>query len=466
MEIYTLMTNAKCFKMITVLLFLIIFTSETLAKDPAGKTMLTRGDVKAISSEEALQRLLKRRSVIFTDDKVITGQESRTQLRMTDGSMIAIKENTELIIDEYKFNIENEPDSVVLNLVQGGLRSITGAIKAEKGQYKLKTPIGSIGIRGTHYEVVIMGDIVWIGVWDGAIDVTLTSGEGELLSLGAGENYSYASIDSSGFITRYLEPPKVLERGLSSNIPKQVVIPLSDNTPKVDVVAQKPKGETTDTQNPKGDDSDVQGSKGKDAYAQNPKDEDTDDQEPKGEGTYAQIPNDDAFAPPKPTDVGNDVALIITSIDEGSTEFINNDVLNSLQPQNVFDLVTERQGTIEYADADVSSDFNLTNFTASMAINFDSGLISNGTLSFNDDRSTDPWNAVFNGNMRLSNEQVNLDVDITFASHGDKLADGDISAGFIDVLGLDAISGAFELYEIDEDVRVDGSYTLKNSERP
>jgi hypothetical protein len=101
-----------------------------------------------------------------------------------------------------------------------------------------------------------------------------------------------------------------------------------------------------------------------------------------------------------------------------------------------------------------------------MAINFDSGLISNGTLSFNDDRSTDPWNAVFNGNMRLSNEQVNLDVDITFASHGDKLADGDISAGFIDVLGLDAISGAFELYEIDEDVRVDGSYTLKNSERP
>ena len=130
----------------------------SLANIVAGKTMIATGNVKAISIDNEEKRRLKRRSSVFTNDVVVTGTASKTQLRMSDGSMIALKENTELIISQYNFNSGAEKNSAVLDLVKGGLRSITGAIKADNGQYQLKTPVGSIGIRGTHYEIEIVAD--------------------------------------------------------------------------------------------------------------------------------------------------------------------------------------------------------------------------------------------------------------------------------------------------------------------
>ena len=67
--------------------------------------------------------------------------------------MIALKENSELVIANYQYSGETGEGSVAMELLKGGLRSVTGAIKSESGDYNLKTPVGSIGIRGTHFEV-------------------------------------------------------------------------------------------------------------------------------------------------------------------------------------------------------------------------------------------------------------------------------------------------------------------------
>lgn len=396
------MNKLNAIKIIMNVMFFSLFISSSNAADEVGKTMIARGEVQAGSSEQVNKRPLKRRSSIFENDIISTGASSKTQLRMTDGSMIAMKENTELVIAEYTYNSENGKNSAVLDLVQGGLRSITGAIKAEKGDYKLTTPIGSIGIRGTHFEVELLNGTVWIAVWDGAIDVLLSTGlkSGSMLSLGVGENYSYAAIDKEGVVTTYIEPPQIFEQGMSSKATEITKKSTNDDTAtKVDVKRS----------------------------------------------AYEEI----------------NTALIISSIEEGYTEFISYDELNSLAPQNTYELVAAKQGTIEYSAATVISDYNLSNFTAGMEIDFDTGRISNGQLSFNDDRSSDAWNAVFNGNMHIKNDAVFLEVGITFASHGNNLADGIISANFIDFFGLDAVSGGFQLHEQTGDVEVDGSYLIR-----
>lgn len=83
-----------------------------------------------------------------------------------------------------------------------------------------------------------------------------------------------------------------------------------------------------------------------------------------------------------------------------------------------------------------------------MVIYCDTGRISNEQLSFNDDRRTEAWNAVFNGNMHITDDDtVLLETGITFASHGNNVAEGNISANFIGFYGLDAVSGGFQLYE-------------------
>jgi hypothetical protein len=85
-------------KSVVFLSVLMAMNSELFAKEIAGKTIITRGVVQATDSLPGLQRILKRRSPIYGTDVVTTELGSKAQLRMTDGGMIALKENSELLI--------------------------------------------------------------------------------------------------------------------------------------------------------------------------------------------------------------------------------------------------------------------------------------------------------------------------------------------------------------------------------
>lgn len=89
-----------------------------------------------------------------------------------------------------------------------------------------------------------------------------------------------------------------------------------------------------------------------------------------------------------------------------------------------------------------------------MTIDFEKSTVPEGNMSFED--AGGEWFATFDGVINV--EQ--LDLDITYASHGDNLADGDIDAFFFG--DLDSIYGEFTLEEIaNPDVRVTGKFNIK-----
>ncbi|WP_157964805.1 FecR family protein [Algibacillus agarilyticus] len=193
----------------------LLLPTQLCALEAAGKTILARGDVKANNDDKT--RKLKRRSPIYDVDTVITGANSRAQLRMSDGGMLALQENTHLEISKYEYDAEKNKGSAVMNLISGGIRTVTGKLKSENGDYKLETPVGSIGIRGTHYEIEIINGELFIAVWDGAIDISVEVGGSEQqVSLGDNEDFAYAKIDESGEVTELLEPPENFNEGHSS----------------------------------------------------------------------------------------------------------------------------------------------------------------------------------------------------------------------------------------------------------
>ena len=102
---------------------------------------------------------------------------------MSDGGLIALKENSELNIANYEFNSTTQQGSASIELIKGGLRSISGVIKKNGGAYSVKTPVGSIGIRGTHFELQLIDGDMYVAVWDGAIDLTLE--DQSVVSLGS-----------------------------------------------------------------------------------------------------------------------------------------------------------------------------------------------------------------------------------------------------------------------------------------
>lgn len=143
-----------------------------LSQEQAGKTLLAKGKVVALSLDTSQVRSLKRRTPVFKIDQVSTSDASQAQLKMVDGALLALKENTALNIEEYFLNNNGQGGSVVMELVSGGLRTITGTIKGNSNNYKLKTPVGSIGIRGTHYEVELVNGELFMAVWDGSIEIS------------------------------------------------------------------------------------------------------------------------------------------------------------------------------------------------------------------------------------------------------------------------------------------------------
>jgi hypothetical protein len=91
--------------------------------------------------------------VIMTGQIVHTGAHSELHITSSDGGLIALRPDSSFQVDAYVATHSLE-DKVVLRLLKGGLRSVTGWIPRHHPEsYEVKTLTASIGIRGTDHEV-------------------------------------------------------------------------------------------------------------------------------------------------------------------------------------------------------------------------------------------------------------------------------------------------------------------------
>ena len=151
-----MMKNTKI-TVLTILLLSSLSWSQSYAASSIGKVIIYSGIVAA-KSDDGNVRVLSRKSKIFKKDVITTEKDSYARIRFTDGSLLVMRPSSTISIDEYQFT-KNKPkqDKAVINLLEGGLRTITGLIgkRGDKDSYKTKTRHSSIGIRGTVYGVLM-----------------------------------------------------------------------------------------------------------------------------------------------------------------------------------------------------------------------------------------------------------------------------------------------------------------------
>lgn len=151
------MNILKIFKFIFIGMLYISINSYTYAANSIGKVIIYSGIVAAKSLDGKV-RVLSRKSKIYKKDVISTEKDSYARIRFTDGSLLVMRPSSTISIDEYYFS-KNKPkdDKAVINLLEGGLRTITGFIgkRGNKDSYKTKTRHSSIGIRGTVYGVLM-----------------------------------------------------------------------------------------------------------------------------------------------------------------------------------------------------------------------------------------------------------------------------------------------------------------------
>lgn len=132
---------------------------------------------------------------VSENEIVSTGQESSTQLLFRDETSLTIGPNSQLTLDRFVYNPNTRAADVVVNVVQGTFRFVSGS--ARPGGYTIKTPAASIGLRGTVVEgyVNAAGDLLLVVV-EGS--VIATTADGTQVTVSAGQ---YITVSSSGAVT-------------------------------------------------------------------------------------------------------------------------------------------------------------------------------------------------------------------------------------------------------------------------
>jgi len=141
-----------------VLLTLLTGPVMAQVQDSAGMVVASRGEVIALANGGS--RELKQGDFIYVNDEIMTTNRSFVVLQFEDGAKVTVRPDSTLIIETYLYNGDAN-DEAELNLVSGGLRVITGAMaKSNPDNYKVRTPVALMGVRGTEFSIMLCGDQV------------------------------------------------------------------------------------------------------------------------------------------------------------------------------------------------------------------------------------------------------------------------------------------------------------------
>lgn len=132
-----------------VVLCMLAAVANFACAESVGKVITATGTVTAGS------RTLKRGNDFNVGEVIKTGANSSVQLRFTDGTLVALSADATYRVDAYKSKEEaGSGVQKVATLMRGGLRSLSEVSGGEKpSNYQVKTPVATIGIRGTLLEL-------------------------------------------------------------------------------------------------------------------------------------------------------------------------------------------------------------------------------------------------------------------------------------------------------------------------
>lgn len=120
----------------------------------AGRILFARGTVSIVDASDAA-RGAGTGSVFHEGDRVVTGNNSIVQLRLSDGALTALRSNSDYQIQRQRFDEEADVYEQAGRLLSGWMRSVTGAIGARyPGNVSQGTSVATIGIRGTTYQII------------------------------------------------------------------------------------------------------------------------------------------------------------------------------------------------------------------------------------------------------------------------------------------------------------------------
>ncbi|MDP4022103.1 FecR family protein [Methylobacterium sp. NEAU 140] len=141
------------------------------AQQRIGATTVVQNDVSRVSG--AQRDRLATGEAVFRNEAVQTGADSLAKIVFVDQTNLSIGPNARVSLNQYVYSEDRPAGKVALNLLKGTYRFVTGDL--EKKAYQINTPVATIGVRGTTFDVSTTGSRSVITLLSGAVQVCTRS---------------------------------------------------------------------------------------------------------------------------------------------------------------------------------------------------------------------------------------------------------------------------------------------------
>ena len=151
----------------------------------SGLSLAAAGTVEFVTGDARIQRGTTdlpavKDARVESGDALVTGADGRMRVRMANGESIALHPNTKFSIDEFTLPIsEGRPETgrSFYTFVRGGFDAVVASIgRRDTTSYRVKTPVATMGIRGTAYTMVWSPEGLYVKVTEGSVTLTNASG--------------------------------------------------------------------------------------------------------------------------------------------------------------------------------------------------------------------------------------------------------------------------------------------------
>ena len=147
---------------------------------------------QAVATQAGASRDLQPTGPVFFRDRMKTGAGARLEAKLDDDTVLTLGENGRLTIDDFVYHPGEQGNKLALNVTRGAFLFVGGKIEGPTGgNVTIKTPVGTLGVRGTTvwggpidggFGVVVLKGEVWVKTKRGTVD--LKAGNGSMIFAG------------------------------------------------------------------------------------------------------------------------------------------------------------------------------------------------------------------------------------------------------------------------------------------
>lgn len=133
--------------------------------------------IRGAGTQQVRPAVLRQR--VGLADEVRTGSQSQLQILLLDRSVFTVGSNARLTVDRFVYDPRRNVGSVGATVTRGAFRFMSGrSLGLSSNNRTIRTPVATIGIRGTIVDGVVGGDAIDIAAGESAVGPNVGGDDG------------------------------------------------------------------------------------------------------------------------------------------------------------------------------------------------------------------------------------------------------------------------------------------------